>query len=84
MSDTPRTDAAAQTCMDASSEWHGEWVPLDLARQLERELAKAQLDAARYQYLRTLNKREFAALVDECLFENLKFDAEVDRRRSEK
>ena len=41
MSDTPRTDVEAQTCMDTSSEWHGEWVRLDFARQLERELDAA-------------------------------------------
>lgn len=41
MSDTPRTNAAAQTCMDTANEWHGEWVPLEVARQLERELAEA-------------------------------------------
>ena len=42
MSDTPRTNAEAQTCMDTSSEWHGEWVRLDFARQLERELTDAK------------------------------------------
>ena len=41
MSDTPRTDALAQTCMDTSSEWHGEWVPLEVARGLERDLNEA-------------------------------------------
>ena len=82
MSNTPMADAAAQTCMDTTSEWHGEWVPLEVARQLEHKLATAQLDAARYQYLRTINKREFCALVDDCLYQDLNFDAEVDRRRS--
>ena len=53
------------------------------ADRLEHELANARLDAARYQYIRTLNKREFAALMDECLFEDLNFDTEVDRRRNQ-
>jgi hypothetical protein len=48
MSDTPRTDAEAQTCMDTSSEWHGEWVRLDFARQLERELTDARQIASKY------------------------------------
>ena len=52
------------------------------ADRLKSELNEANIGAARYEYLRTLNKREFAALVDECLFEDLNFDAEVDRRRS--
>lgn len=184
MSDTPMTDAAAQTCMNTTSEWHGEWVPLEVARQLEHklasvtkgslelederdeldrelqhadrrenslmrelneataentrlraalasskdpcvycqlpkdemakcrsgfpgcaraddlmgcpelgasleadrlesELANARLDAARYKYLRALNKCEFALLIDDCLYQDLNFDTEVDRRRNQ-
>ena len=55
----------------------------DVATGVER-VTEAKISAARYEYLRSLNKREFCALVDECLFENLNFDAEVDRRRSTK
>ena len=53
------------------------------ADRLESELAKAKLDAARYQYLRALNKCEFASLIDDCLYQDLNFDAEVDRRRKQ-
>jgi hypothetical protein len=82
MSNTPRTDAAAQTCMDASSEWCGEWVPLELCQQLERELTVVQINAARYEYLRKLSPMEFRKLWKDCIFDDLIFDAEVDRRRS--
>lgn len=75
MSDTPRTDEREARngnvlCGSAN---------LDFARQLERELAEAKRDAARYQVVRRLNKREFAALVDDCLFRDLRFDDEVDK-----
>ena len=42
MSDTPRSDAECYSCMDTCSEWNGEWVPLKVARQLERELTEAK------------------------------------------
>ena len=41
MIDTPMADAAAQRCIDTTSKWHGEWVPLEVARQLEHKLAEA-------------------------------------------
>jgi hypothetical protein len=110
--------------MDTTSEWHGEWLPLELARQLERELAQAkhrirtlieerdsariqadhkwklreefeallgtsdveigiervketQKGAARYEYVRKMHVAKFRKLND------LNFDAEVDRLRSE-
>lgn len=40
MSDTPRSDAECHSCTDTCSEWNGEWVPLEVCRQLERELTK--------------------------------------------
>lgn len=52
------------------------------ADRLEHELANARLDAARYKYLRALNKCEFASLIDDCLYQDLNFDTEVDRRRN--
>lgn len=52
------------------------------ADRLEHELANARLDAARYKYLRALNKCEFALLIDDCLYQDLNFDTEVDRRRN--
>lgn len=51
--------------------------------RLEHELANARLDAARYKYLRALNKCEFASLIDDCLHQDLNFDTEVDRRRNQ-
>ena len=80
MSDTPRTDARRERngnvlCSEAN---------LDLCRQLERELNAAKIGAARYEYLRKLNPIEFRDLWKDCLFGDLNFDAEVDRRRTAK
>ena len=83
MSDTPRTDAAEYKQTDSNPPEPLGMVDVDFARQLERELNEANIGAARYEYLRTLNKREFAALVDECLYQDLNFDTEVDRRRNQ-
>lgn len=83
MSDTPRTDAECYSCTDTCSEWNGEWVPLEFARQLERELKEAKIGAARYEYLRKLNPREFTALTLFCVTADVHFDTEVDRRRNQ-
>lgn len=45
---------------------------------------EAQLGAARYEYLRKLNPREFTALTLFCITADVRFDEEVDRRRSAK
>lgn len=78
MSDTPRTDERERTngnvlCGSAN---------LDFARQLERELAAAKIGAARYEYLRGLSTMAYRNLWKDCMFDDLIFDAEVDRRRS--
>ena len=184
MIDTPMADAAAQRCIDTTSKWHGEWVPLEVARQLEhklaeatgentrlraalasskdpcaycqlpkdemskcrsgfpgcaraddlmgcpelgaalevdrlerelasvtkglleleeerdeldrelqdadrranslmRELTEAKIGAARYEYVRKLNPRQFSDLVMFCNTPGIRFDAEVDRRRNQ-
>lgn len=77
MSDTPRTDERERNngnvlCGSAN---------LDFARKLERELTAVQIGAARYEYLRRLNPREYQDLWKECTRNDLNFDAEVDRRR---
>lgn len=52
----------------------------DLAlNSMVSELERLKRDAARYQVVRRLKKREFAALVDDCLYRDLRFDDEVDR-----
>lgn len=131
MSDTPRSDAECYSCMDTCSEWNGEWVPLEVARQLERELTEAkrrirtlieerdsariqadhkwklreefeallgtadvetgverlkeaQRGAARYEWVRKMHPANFSKLCKECLLKDVKFDAEVDRRRNAK
>jgi hypothetical protein len=78
MSDTPRTDEGV---------FHtgaGFRVTATFARQLERELAAAQIGAARYEYLRKLRPSDAAKLWKDCAFQGLNFDAEVDRRRTAK
>lgn len=79
MSDTPRTAAAWET-----------WIKNGCAQRLllesqklERELAEAKIRAARYEYLRKLNPREFAALTLFCNTSGIHFDTEVDRRRNQ-
>lgn len=84
MSDTPRSDSECYSCTDPCSEWHGEWVPLEVCRQLERELNEAKIGAARYEYLRKLNHREFTALTWFCVTADARFDEEIDRRRNAK
>jgi hypothetical protein len=44
-------------------------------------LEEAKLDAARYEYLRKLNPSDFSMLYKDCLYQELSFDDEVDRRR---
>ena len=78
MSDTPRTDEAEFRT------GAGFRVTATFCRQLERELAAAQIGAARYEYLRKLNPRDFFDLYSDCLIKDLNFDAEVDRRRTAK
>jgi len=50
------------------------------ARQLERELASAKIGAARYEYLRKIHPSDYSKLYKDCLYQDLNFDAEVDRR----
>lgn len=92
MSDTPRTDAIYPVeLLDRGIKEHGRtwgWGVVsdfrDLARQLERELNEAKIGAARYEYVRKLNSRQYGALIRDCMTWDLNFDAEVDRRRSQK
>ncbi len=83
MSDTPRTDEEAGH-YDGSGCWKynvaGECVTSEFARQLERELADAQIGAARYEYLRKIHPSDYSKLYKDCLYQDLNFDAEVDRR----
>jgi hypothetical protein len=51
------------------------------ANSLERELTEAKIGAARYEYIRKLNPREFTALSLFCVTADVRFDEEVDRRR---
>lgn len=55
----------------------------DVAIGVER-VKEAQCGAARYEYVRKLNPREFSNLCLECLHMDLNFDTEVDLRRSAK
>ena len=50
MSDTPKTDSAAFSPR-TGNQWE-ELVDADFARQLERELAEARRDAARYRWMK--------------------------------
>ena len=86
MNNTPRTDAAEVTMLRLDGD-ADVVVAAFFARQLERELiaaqsatAEAAIGHARYEYLRTLNPREFAALYDEALHGD-RFDDLVDRYR---
>lgn len=54
----------------------------DVETGVER-VKEAQLGAARYEYVRKLNPREFAALTLLCNTSGIHFDAEVDRRRNQ-
>jgi len=86
MSDTPMTDAEEQKQRDEYMEsreidWPAFPADFDFARKLERELTAAQIGAARYEYLRKLHPSDYSKLYKDCLFQDLNFDAEVDRRR---
>jgi hypothetical protein len=54
------------------------------ACSLERELTAAQIGAARYEYLRGLSPMAYRNLWKDCMFDDVIFDVEVDRRRSAK
>ena len=55
----------------------------DVATGVE-SVREAQKGAARYEYVRKLNSRQYAKLITDCMMCDLNFDAEVDRRRNEK
>ena len=55
----------------------------DIETGVER-VRDAQKGAARYEYVRKLNSRQYAKLITDCMMCDLNFDAEVDRRRNEK
>jgi len=78
--ETPRTHAAWESCVASGSTGS----LISECSKLERELASAQIGAARYEYLRKLRLPEYTALIRDCAFQGLNFDAEVDRRRAAK
>ncbi len=82
MSDTPRTDSQPQiTPSDLEDAWkhNAPLVDAGFARQLERELTEAKRGAARYEVVRRMTSDDFRKLYLRCLFENLRFDDEVDK-----
>ena len=48
-------------------------------KRLERELAEAKRDAARYEVVRKMNAADFSKLFQRCITEDLRFDDEVDK-----
>lgn len=54
----------------------------DVETGVER-VKKAQRGAAKYEYVRKLNPREFTMLTLFCATADVRFDAEVDRRRNQ-
>ena len=80
MSDTPRTDEEILDPEIVHQDSHSEgWVSIDFARQLERELTEAKRVAARYEVVRKMTSDDFRKLYLRCLFEDLRFDDEVDK-----
>ena len=82
MSDTPRTDAQNPiTPSEVDDVWiyNAPMVNADFARQLERELTEAKRGAARYEVVRKMTSDDFRKLYLRCIFENIRFDDEVDR-----
>ena len=59
-----------------------ETLRIEDGRDCLHEIQRLKEGAARYEYLRKLNPREFFDLYSDCLIKDLNFDAEVDRRRS--
>lgn len=53
----------------------------DVDTGVER-VKEAQRGKARYEYVRKLHPFDFRELYKDCLFHDLKFDSEVDRRRN--
>lgn len=83
MSDTPtmlqdRLASMAHAFSDEGRKYAVRLLAADVGK-LEHELTEAKRGAARYEVVRRLNKREFAALVDDCLYRDLRFDDEVDK-----
>lgn len=50
---------------------------------LKQRLEDAEKGLARFEYLRKLNVHEYGNLINDCLMNDLLFDAEVDRRIEE-
>lgn len=56
---------------------------IDDGRDCLEEIGRLKSGAARYEYVRKLNPREFTMLTMFCVTSNVHFDIEVDRRRNE-
>ena len=52
---------------------------VERVKRLERELAEAKRDAARYEVVRKMNAADFSKLFQRCITEDLRFDDEVDK-----
>lgn len=68
------TEAVMRTLKDA--------LGIEDGRECLEEVGRLKDGAARYEYLRKLNPREFTMLTLFCVTADVHFDTEVDRRRS--
>ena len=83
MSDTPtmlqdRLASMAHAFDDEGRKYAVRLLAADVG-QLERELTEAKRGAARYEVVRKMNASQFAELLQRCLFQDLRFDDEVDK-----
>lgn len=81
MSATPLTDAHV---INTPNPWLHAEAARGIEIQLMEEIQRLKEGAARYEYLRKLNPREFTALTLFCITADARFDEEIDRRRNAK
>ncbi len=83
MSDTPtmlqdRLASMAHAFSDDGRKYAVRLLAADVGK-LERELTEAKRGAARYEVVRKMTSDDFRKLYLRCLFEDLRFDDEVDK-----
>lgn len=75
----PQLSSIAAYCERAQKDIEVQYTPIQERDRLGRELTEAKRGAARYEVVRKMNATQFAELLQRCLFQDLRFDDEVDK-----
>lgn len=75
----PQLSSIASYCERAQKDIAVQYTPIQERDRLGRELTEAKRGAARYEVVRKMTSDDFRKLYLRCIFENIRFDDEVDR-----